>query len=174
MCVLYLTSTRAQLPLITCYGKIGQIYMFGPPITDDQCQMSWQLGWLWFGRSSSFQYLWSSVDRSDFPFLSSLWILSIVAIAWVGSITTYVILFALNLPRYSYRTLSQFTSWSLEIDLVKSGFYVSMIRRTKLSMRWCGSTWATHWYSWVLFWWHDSHNIIGCGKPISRLFHPFA
>ena len=41
---------------------------------------------------------------------SSKWILSIVAIAWVGSITAYVTLLALGLPIYSDGMLSQFTT----------------------------------------------------------------
>ena len=71
---------------------------------------------------------------THFPSLSSIWILSIVATALVGSFTASAILFALSLPRHSYCTLSQSTSWSLIIDLVKSGFYVFMIHRTKVLM----------------------------------------
>ena len=57
------------------------------------------------------------------PSISSRWVLSIVATAWVGSITTCVIIFALGLPRHSYRTLSQFTSmvpenWSGEVRFI--------------------------------------------------------
>ena len=57
------------------------------------------------------------------PSISSRWAISIVATAWVGSITTYVTIFALSLPRHSYCTLSEFTSmvpenWSSEVEFV--------------------------------------------------------
>ena len=127
----YLTSTHkdkhvTSTHLITCYENFVEFTSFvRSSLTNVRCPGS--SGGCGLGEVR--QLVIFDPLLTHFPSLSSRWILSIVATAWVGSTITCVVLFALSLPRHSYCMLSQFTSGSLKIDLVKSGLYVFMIRR---------------------------------------------
>ena len=65
-CVYINPLTCPYLLLMSCYWQLCQIYMFGPFITDQYSQISWQPGWLCFGRSWSTHRFLSFFDTLPF------------------------------------------------------------------------------------------------------------
>ena len=117
------------------------------------------------------QLIYSDPPLTYSPSISSRWILSIVATAGVGSFTTTAIIFALNLPRHYHGMLSRLVTmvsnhWYSGVWSVCPAMYSG-----STAASWCYDAEVSHFIDFSEFFSDDAHNIIGCGKPIFRLFH---
>ena len=104
---------------------------------------------------------------------SSRWIISIVAIAWIGSTISYFALFAMGSPTYNKGMLNQFTT------LLSNTYPSDIPNRPKCSDMCSGCTSQFSGYymevgqsiSLPECFSDDTHDITGHGKLIFHMFH---